>query len=118
MDEICEDIILYINNFINPLWLKSCSKKYYSNYIENDSLIINDSKIRRLIRKDSNYILDLILKTNIDTFIRRKKYTYRTYIYKNYIEFMIYYCINNESPKCINVIKNKYDNYKIKIKNI
>jgi hypothetical protein len=116
MTEICEDLIICIrNNYINPLWLKLCNRNYYMKYIEKEC-IIDDGKIRRLIRKDSQYILDLVLKNNIDKFIKRKKYIYRTKVYKNYIDFMIYYCINNESPKCINVIKNKYGNYKIKSK--
>lgn len=112
---LCEDLTDQIYNFVNHKWLYYLNKNNFENYINNE-YYITETKLRRLIRQDNDYILNLILYNNIDIFIKHKKYVYRTKVYKNYVEFLIYYCFNSESPKCTNIIKNKYGKYLIKNK--
>ena len=58
------------------------------------------------------------LMNNIDILIKHKRYIYRNWTYKNYVEFLVYYCIDNKSYKCTNIIKNKYGKYLIKNKKL
>jgi len=114
--ELCKELQMYIYDYMQPIWLKNVDKIRFHKYI-NKEYIVSETSIRRLVRKDSDFILNLLLEKNIDKFIKHKKYIYKTASYKNYLEFIIYYCVNNQSPKCINIIKNNYGNYLIKHKN-
>ena len=113
MTYLCDDVTKYIYTYISPRWLYMVNRSNYKNYMAK-YLVINDVLIRRIIRMDSWFILEDILFNNINKLIKRKKYIYKLTTYKNYVEFMIYYSIMNESTKCINIIKNKFGNYLIK----
>ena len=117
MINICDDVLTHIYSFIRPEWLYYTNKNYFENYLKDD-YIISETSIRRLIRQDSYYVLDLLLMNNIDILIKHKRYIYRNWTYKNYVEFLVCYCIDNKSYKCTNIIKNKYGKYLIKNKKL
>ena len=111
--DFCDDIIGYMLPYVNETWLKLTNKSYYKKFI--NTYTISDTVIRRLIRKDSYYIFKLILDVKIYSYVKRKRYVYGINVYKNYVEFMIYYTIKNEATQCLNTIKH-YDRYLIKNK--
>ena len=112
---LCHDLLESIYQYIEPSWLKNINKDYYSNYIKTE-YEVTDTSLRRLIRKDSHFILNDILFNNINVFIKRKKYYYKTVVHKNYVEFLIYYSVANNANKCADIIKNNYGKYLIKTK--
>ena len=119
MIELCEDVIKYIKEYIPDIWLNQTNKIEFDKYIK-DKLInnsfINDRYVRYVIRKDSYYIFNYILEGKIKLFVKRKHYNYNMKTYKNYLEFLLYFIINNESTGCMNILKNKFGNYLIKNK--
>jgi len=109
----CDDIIGYMLPYVNETWLKLTNKSYYKIFI--NTYTISDTVIRRLIRTDSYYIFKLILDVKICSYVKRKRYAFDMNVYKNYVEFMVYYTIKNEATQCLNIIK-QYDRYLIKNK--
>ena len=57
---LCQDIKLYIYDFVRPNWLYNLNKTNFENYINNE-YYITENNLRRLIRKDCDYMLNLIL---------------------------------------------------------
>ena len=112
---LCDDVTRFIHTYVCPKWLYGTNKDNYRNYVIK-YLTLNDTLVRRVIRNDRSFILENILDHNIYKLIKRKRYIYKSSTYKNYVEFMIYYSIMNESTNCINIIKNKFGNYLIKNK--
>ena len=61
--------------------------------------------IERLIKNDCNFIFKLMIKKEIFIWGNKKRYKYKGKNYKNYISFLKYLCIKNESNRCYNIIK-------------
>lgn len=74
--------------------------KYISNY---------ENYIRDMIRRDNDFVFERIIDENYKRWINIKHYTYKKCIFKNYLYFVIYYCIENDSNNCREKI-NKYCN--------
>jgi hypothetical protein len=60
--------------------------------------------IRDTIRRDNNFVFEMIVRENYLKWFEIKNYTYNNYEFKNYVYFVINYCIENESNKCRNFI--------------
>jgi hypothetical protein len=60
--------------------------------------------IRDTIRRDNNFVFEMIVRENYLKWFEIKNYTYKNYEFKNYVYFVINYCIENESNKCRNFI--------------
>jgi hypothetical protein len=59
-----------------------------------------ETYIRDTIRRDNNFVFEMIVRENYSKWFEIKKYTYKNYDFKNYAYFVINYCIENESSKC------------------
>jgi len=70
-------------------------KKYIVNY---------DNYIRNTIRRDNSFVLYEIFKENNKKWYKNKHYKYKNMMFKNYLYFTLYYCIDNESTNCQNMI--------------
>ena len=73
-----------------------CIKKYIKNY---------ENYIRNTLRRDNLFVFEKIMRENFKKWIKIKNYIYKNIIYKNYICFIINYCIDNESSKCKCLLK-------------
>jgi hypothetical protein len=109
-------------------------KKYYENNIMKYRLTNNkylykkygltlDSYIKKIIIKKFDYIFSLLVKEKYGHWKKIKRYKYKDYRFKTYIDVLIYLCIDNDSTKCRNHIisyeknndtvrKNKYKKMK------
>jgi len=122
MNLLPDDIINYIYDFISPSVLCNLSssnyKKYNKEHLEylknmvyGYNLKLNkkftfDTYVRRLIKNDSNYIFEFVLKDNIEKWRKLKKNRYKNLNYKSKLLFYSFYCIECKSNKCFEKIKN------------
>jgi hypothetical protein len=82
-----------------------------NNYILYHPLIKKDIKkydtyIRDIIRRDNYFVFERIIRENHENWFKNIDYIYKNITFKNYIYFTIYYCIENDSPKCKSIIDN------------
>lgn len=66
--------------------------------------------IRDMIRKDNEFVFEYILRENFKKWLGIKKYYYKNNIFANYIYFVLYYCIENDSSKCRTTVSNYLKN--------
>jgi len=110
-----QNIFYYINKL--PVDLINEIKKYIQNknliFINREKYITNHYLIRDLIPKinferyirnivylDFVFIFSQILHENYLKWFQIKQYLYKNVIYKKYIYFIKYFCIENNSEKC------------------
>lgn len=87
-------IIVFLNKVNYNLYHKSLKKNIlnYENYI------------RDTVRRDNDFVFIKIIEENYKQWLRITKYYYKNKIFSNYINFIIDYCIENESDKCREVL--------------
>ena len=85
-------------------------------YLENHQFIRDyisrcrfESYIRDVIRKDHSFVFNNLLVHNIDKWIKWKRYLFRDCVYLNYLVFLNFYCIDNSSTKCRELIQQKIE---------
>lgn len=59
-----------------------------------------ENYIRDMVRRDNDFVFQLLIKENYKKWIYIKHYIYKNIIYKNYIYFIKDFCIENESHRC------------------
>ena len=60
-----------------------------------------------LSRNDHSFVFEQILDENFNKWRAMKKYLYRSCIFDTYLHFLIQFCIDNDSPKCRELIDRK-----------
>ena len=124
MNSLPEDIINYIYDFIPPCvlcYLSSTNyKKYNKEHLEHLNNMVYgyhlklnkkftfDTYVRRLIKNNSSYIFEFVLKDNIKKWKKLKKCRYKNFNYKSKLLFYSFYCIECKSNKCLEKIKEYY----------
>jgi len=105
-----DDTKNYILKFL-PFKTYIFLKKEY--YIKNHSKIKPficysqyENYIRFLVRNDYFFVFELLINENIKRWIHFTKYMYKNNVFSNYVYFLHYYCVENESTKCKNIINN------------
>ena len=96
------DIIILIKKFIPYKTLVFVNSNYYNLYHSTIQIYIPlyENYVRDMVRKDNSFVFEKILQENFDKWIKNKKYKYKNMIFKDYIYFIIYFCIENDSDKC------------------
>lgn len=61
--------------------------------------------IREMVRQDNNFVFNQLLVENYGRWLNMKKYYYKECIYSNYLNFIESYAVDNQSTKCIKLIK-------------
>ena len=123
MNNILNNIINDVNKFL-PVVIIDMIKEYIGkkklvftnkkNYILYHSLIKPsiknyDNYIRDTIRRDNSFVFEKIIKDNSERWFKTNEYIYKNIIFKKYIYFAMYFCIENESPKCKKIIDNLFE---------
>ena len=105
-DVVMHNILLYIPN--NALSL-TCRYKYITTHKLKELVPIHKTEkyIRTIIRQDLDFVFCTLLVENYNKWVSMTHYKYKLWTYNNYIEFLQYYCIENDSEKCIKCI-NKF----------
>jgi hypothetical protein len=105
------DIINIIKEYTNKKYLVFTNKKNYILYhpLIRYSIQKYDSYIRDTIIRDSSFVFERIIKENSERWLKTNDYIYKNIIFKKYIYFTMYYCIENKSPKCKNIIDKLFE---------
>jgi hypothetical protein len=97
---IPEEIQDLIYDYLPTRVKLTLTKETYSEYHRRHFDPRNYSYIRDMLRKDSNYVISQLLNENGSEWLGRRKYKYNNKMYKNYIDFLDDFCIQNNSTKC------------------
>jgi len=103
-----DSLIKIIEEFIPKSKLIFISKENYIKYhLLTKKLIKNyENYIRDIIRRDNYFVFEFIIAENYKKWLEIKQYKYKNMIFKNYLYFLINYCIENDCNNCRNVISN------------
>jgi hypothetical protein len=98
-----------IKSFLPINILLTLNKEYYIKYHKDIKKIVSknqyDNYIRDMLRKDNDFVFKLLIHENYKIWININKYKYNKTIYGNYFCFIDKFCIDNESTKCRNLLK-------------
>lgn len=102
LNQLPNEIIEHIKEYINKkLFVFTNKTNYFSyHYIIKNHIPYYENYIRNMIRRDFDFVFEFIVKENYNKWIEIKNYLYKNMIFKNYIYFIIYFCIENDSQKC------------------
>ena len=128
MDKLPHDIIFEIKEYVSPIILYTTSmsnfNKYYRNIIQNYSLKDKEylKYIIDIVKKDCILQFDIILNENYKLWLNTKRWIYKNIAYLNYLQFLNFISINNNSIKCKMLLRDKLNTsnkkkYKQKKKN-
>jgi hypothetical protein len=104
-----EDVVDYvIKEFIPDEYFVFTNKEYYMrcHHLLKHCIPRYEQYIQTTVRMDNHFVFGMLLKENIDKWIKTKDYVYKTRIYKNYVYYLIEYCNEHCSPECRNAIVN------------
>jgi len=107
ISDLPDEIIELIKEYIPLCKLVFVNSTYYKLYHHTikKQIPFFDNYIRDTIRRDNDYVFKQIIRENYDIWLKKKQYAYKNMIFNNYIYFIRYYCIENNSEKCRLLIK-------------
>jgi len=100
-----DDVLGVIWEYMSSKQKKLVNKK---NYEKNKILYgqKTDNYMRKIIRKDYNYLFKRNIIFHYKEWHRIKKWTYKNMILSNFIDYLRYLCIENSSNKCKKILDN------------
>ena len=100
------DIIRYIKDFIPVNKLVFVNKTFYNLYHHTirKTIPLYENYVRDTIRRDNDFVFEKIVQENFDLWLNRKQYMFKNMIFSNYIYFIMYFCIENNSERCREVL--------------
>jgi hypothetical protein len=100
------DLVRYTSEFVpNRIFLFTNKLNYNLYRPLIISLISNqDNCLRDMIRQDNEFVVDVMIRENYLRWAEIKRYRYKNMVFKNYLYFIIYFCVENESTNCRNVV--------------
>ena len=106
VNKLPTDIVGIIEEYVPKKEFTFTNKTNYDLYhhLIKPTIKTYEMYIRDTIRRDNNFVFEMIVRENYLKWFEIKNYTYNNYEFKNYIYFVINYCIENESNKCRNFI--------------
>ena len=100
------DLINLIQDFIPKIDLIFTNRENYKLY--HSEIYISsknyDSYIKNIINRDNEFVFNIIIPQDYNKWIEIKNITYKSMIFTNYIHFIIYFCIENESVNCKKIL--------------
>ena len=128
MDNLPNDIILEIKEYIPEVFLYKTSKTNFDAYYHKivNKYTLKDKEfqnyIKHLVKKDCHFQFNILLNLYEKQWLNTKKWIFKNVKYFNYLEFLKYICIENKSNKCRILLNNKLNTpkknkYKNRIKN-
>jgi hypothetical protein len=100
------DIIKLIKKYLPYKTLVFINNFYYNqyHYIIRKFIPHYENFTRNIIKRDNEFVFKQVIEENFDHWIKNKQYMYKNMIFNNYIYFVIYLCIENNSIQCREVI--------------
>ena len=110
IDNLPQELVDYIKDFIPPTTLVWLNKENYTKYSKKIRGMISDSRfedyIRDMVRQDNDFVMRHIINENIYRWIKLKRWRYKNIIYFDYIHFIYNYATEYQSFKCRDLIDN------------
>jgi len=102
------ELVNIIKEYIHKKILVFTDKTNYTLYHYSIKKYIPcyENYIRHMIRRDYEIDFEKIVIENYKKWMENKNYIYQSLVFKNYIYFILHYCIENDSQKCRSFIKN------------
>tara|TARA_B100001996_G_C18497046_1_gene529970 strand:- start:17 stop:448 length:432 start_codon:yes stop_codon:yes gene_type:complete len=107
-----EDVIHHcIKPFLRPEVLVWLNKENYDRYHDRVKDLIPsanyESYIRDMVRHDCAMVLGKLIDENFDKWKKMKKYYFKYMIFKNYLCFLMFLCVENGAVKCQRTLHEK-----------
>jgi phosphoribosyl-ATP pyrophosphohydrolase len=101
-----DDIIRNVLEFIPREKLIFVNHIYYNLYhhMLRNNISNYESYVRDMIRRDNSFVFEKITRENMDAWIGCRNYRYKDMIFNNYIYFILYFCIENKSERCREIL--------------
>ena len=102
------EIIELIKKYIPKKFLVFTNKTNYFLYhpLIKKNIINYDTYIHNIVRRDNYFVFERVMVEDCLNWLKIKKYYYKNMIYNNYLQFIIYFCIENDSNKCRTILDN------------
>jgi hypothetical protein len=102
ISELPSEVIRLIHEFIPNSKRVFVNKTFYHLYHSTirKTIPLYENYIRDIIRRDNNFVFEKVVQENIDFWLRSREYTYKNIIFRNYLYFVIHFCIENNSERC------------------
>ena len=111
VSKLPDELKTFVSSFISKKVKMFLNKTLY---LENHQFIKDyiscsrfESYVRDIVRKDHSFVFNNLLVHNIEKWIKWKSYMFGDCVYYNYLVFLIFYCIDNSSTKCRELIQQK-----------
>jgi hypothetical protein len=102
-----EELVTCIYDYIPLSALAFLKREYYIKYHKYIKyyipIALRDNFLRDILRKDSDFVLDQIIKENGDSWLNSKRYKYKYIIYSDYFHYLYYFCCENNATNCKNL---------------
>ena len=109
IDTLPNELIGVIYEYVRPHELRCCNTAYFTRYLvpNRQSALYKSSYLRFLLRNDMHYVFGILMRRNANSIFRgpgtyvygRRKYS------QGFTAFMEQYCINNQSQRCRQIIR-------------
>lgn len=106
INKLPNDLIIFIKEFIPKKAFVFTNRENYQLYhiFLKSSILKYENYIRDTIRRDNFFVIDRIIQENFKTWTKINNYMYKNMIFKNYVYFIMHFCIENESTNCRDVV--------------
>jgi hypothetical protein len=106
ISKLPDEIISIIKEYMPNFFLVFTNKNNYVSYHNFTRPYINnyENYIRDVIRRDNEFVFERIINENYEKWTKITKYLYKYMVFNNYLYFIIYYCIENESNNCRKIL--------------
>ena len=96
------ELIRYIKEYIPKKTFVFTNRENYNLYhsLLKPSIKDYESYIRSMIRQDNEFVFKKIVEENFSKWYEIRQYKYKNMIFKNYLYFVMNFCIENESNNC------------------
>jgi len=106
ISDLPNEIIKYIKEFIPGEYLVFVNSMYYNLYHHTlkKRIKLYGNYVRDVIRRDNEFVFEIIIRENVELWLKNKQYIYKNMIFNNYIYFVMNYCIENNSDRCREIL--------------
>ena len=96
------ELVRYIKEYIPKKVFVFTNRENYNLYHTLIKPTIKDyeSYTRAMIRQDNEFVFNKIIEENCSKWYEIRQYKYKNMIFKNYLYFVMNFCIENESNNC------------------
>ena len=101
-----DELVRYIKEYIPKKVFVFTNRENYNLYhsLIKPSITDYESYIRAMIRQDNEFVFNKIIKENCSKWYEIVNYKYKNMIFKNYLYFVMNFCIENDSNNCRKII--------------